>query len=95
MKKQVQFRKWPAYSALTVFFGAEVLCARNPLRRKNLRNPTAQSPSTQDHNDVRLSDERDSTRRGNSRTSIDSWTVTARKRNNCAKIDLWWTTRNS
>lgn len=64
MKKQVQFRKWPAFSVLTTFFwcGSFVCAQSAPAQNPSTRNPTAQSPSTQDHDSVRRADDQDPTR---------------------------------
>lgn len=68
MKKQAQFRKWPAYSALSAFFWcgsfvcAQSAPAQSPSTQNPTQNPTAQSPSTPDHDNVRRADDRDANR---------------------------------
>jgi hypothetical protein len=68
MKKQVQFRKWPAYSALSTFFWcgsfvcAQSAPAQSPSTQNPAQNPSAQTPSTQDHDNVRRADDRDANR---------------------------------
>ncbi len=64
MKKQVQSRKWPAFSVLTTFFwcGSFVCAQSSPAQNPSTQNPAAQSPAAQYHDDVRHADDRDITR---------------------------------
>jgi hypothetical protein len=64
MKKQVQFRKWPAFSVLTTLFwcGGFVCAQSAPAQNPPTQNPTTQSPSAQDHDNVRQAQDRDTTR---------------------------------